>query len=1478
MGLKLLKRKMSFRRLRILSLLLVTVMMVSLLAGITANAEYVEYKAPMTMVKAFDLDSIVFDQEGGLANQVDVTYTITPEPISVDDVYIEPVAKEVVIIIDKSGSMAWDASSDSDGTSRMSLVRSAAVDFVERLSKEDNISIGLVEYADVASIYTKDGYTLIPTFANSTVNKLKNHIKKIEASGGTNMGDALRRAKEILDSGNSEAQQYIVFMTDGEPTAFSISDGSYIPYESNYNPPQTAIGKIVTGEDVYYDQATSITIQDNQFYTSTGAPDYAFVNYSPEYTGLSGDFAGYAEKYARMYSIAINETTTGFKNYYISFSSDDAKNKLSTLALYSGATTKDASSGEGIEAIYNAIATEITATLLLEDVSFEETIAPEFSVVSYPSDMNLIGQVLTKSYEDVVYRLNEDETYYIAEPIFFEITVEALQLGELTLGANNSSGFHFIDLDGTIRHDFFEPVTLMVNEFGLMSDHLKVLELQPTRNFELSRGALQAEFPDVDITLEQLSMSEFIGRVDEINGQYDIVYIGAKESYKDRVFTSNAQGNIKEDIDITNKKAQQILEFANAGQLFIFDEDILAYSGSKLKTNFTNVSSLDHVYEVPSANSDFFDNIYGWYLSSNKRPELTINSEPKTYDGSDSSYLPDHRINYLYDAYSYSEGNMTTILYLDVNGDGLFTANEIAKDHYISQSVNGLSMYVNYEDSFNGCMPWKLVLKDNLTGSKSFETGFMAMKGDKTVVNVLNLIPKSGSLDFYSAEFDPMLSTEDYEINITRMDVDVFESNYPNPVNGDSTLLNGYYDMIIFGFGDSYMNRDITKDDVLLAIHDFIATGQSVMFTHDLAGPADATVHDGISFYNDAPSITANFKTDMGFSDSRTYAGSASGNWKAKTTSSAYKQNDGLITMYPYILAPGTEKTLAISPTHDQYWKIDLESDTVVPWFNLNNGTLKYYPEAYYYTFSNGTITYSGTGHSDPKVEAEQELFVNTMLKASRGANHAPIIEVEDLYDEMNVLPSELLLPFKIKVTDPDATDQDFHTEFTIIVDGVERLVLEKDDLEKGVLTDIELLKELDETVREFILKITATDTGGAVAIEEFNLTHVEVPMLKVDDDASIGYLVGDMIDLQFMIGVEGDQEAQKQLVTNINLVATVNNTYLTVGALDYDGFVKVGSTYTMNPMFDIEATTSIDEADEERTLTMEAIKKGNVVMPLIGTYDRRFSVDQVDPEVIDYYSEVPFGIQEGAINVIVNDNIGRVIGNVGVEIYNSDGVKVADGITEELTGSVKIPSLTTDIYTVKLVNLPPEFALDIISEQIIDLKYDTDPGDGIKTNDQDVEFTINDIIPPEVEYSYMIDGLVVRDNPGAANTNGVTIHLHFDGVNSPLEVFGVKKVANINDPSPAAVASTYESSAAPEITLEADDAPVHNWRDPANNPADPGYSSLDPDTEQGQETLNKFEVVENGVYAVYAKNKSGNTVIVLIKIAFFVDKVPDIL
>ena len=105
--------------------------------------------------------------------------------------------------------------------SRLDITKAAAVNFLTQLSGLENVKVSLINYASEAWVYESNGTKLFDLKSN--LQKLNREIESLKANGGTNIGDAMRHAHYTLkNEGNKEADQYIILMTDGEPTKYSV--------------------------------------------------------------------------------------------------------------------------------------------------------------------------------------------------------------------------------------------------------------------------------------------------------------------------------------------------------------------------------------------------------------------------------------------------------------------------------------------------------------------------------------------------------------------------------------------------------------------------------------------------------------------------------------------------------------------------------------------------------------------------------------------------------------------------------------------------------------------------------------------------------------------------------------------------------------------------------------------------------------------------------------------------------------------------------------------------------------------------------------------------------------------------------------------------------------------------------------------------------------------------------------------------------
>ncbi len=114
----------------------------------------------------------------------------------------EVVAKDIVFVMDKSGSMAGE---------KLDQAKKALRFCVENLNPNDNFEI--VAFSTEAS----DLFGKVSDFNNENKKKAIEFIDNIRPIGGTNIEEALDRALQA-QRGESNRPFFVIFMTDGKPT------------------------------------------------------------------------------------------------------------------------------------------------------------------------------------------------------------------------------------------------------------------------------------------------------------------------------------------------------------------------------------------------------------------------------------------------------------------------------------------------------------------------------------------------------------------------------------------------------------------------------------------------------------------------------------------------------------------------------------------------------------------------------------------------------------------------------------------------------------------------------------------------------------------------------------------------------------------------------------------------------------------------------------------------------------------------------------------------------------------------------------------------------------------------------------------------------------------------------------------------------------------------------------------------------------
>ena len=410
-------------------------------------------------------------------------------------------------------------------------------------------------------------------------------------------------------------------------------------------------------------------------------------------------------------------------------------------------------------------------------------------------------------------------------------------------------------------------------------DTITILEIEPGNKFRLtenSNGTTSGEekfnnqVGGKRILVTHMTMAEYISKVDQVNGKYDVVVIGtysggtgdnfsytapftSKPGYipfgkEVRNLSGNNLGVINDSIlkkdgrtyveyysenDITNKRAKEIQELINSNQLVYIANEVFSNNKTKLYSNFNSITK-SNLIKINNS-SITVSNIVSKYTNNSSKPQyrpiLTVNNSPVDNN---------RNMNFNYNIISEDNNPLNVKLYLDLNGDGLFKDKELVKQMPVTPENGQISGNIGYtlQNSFVGLITWKIEIEtqNHVKVYQLGNTNYNTYDGKKVNVRVLQVYPISqvdgSNKNILSLESDNQIKSlltqvQDYSLTITSMSSTDFNSRA-----GNSLKLNGAYDMIILGFADSYGYADLSSN-AISELKGFISTGQSVMFTHD---------------------------------------------------------------------------------------------------------------------------------------------------------------------------------------------------------------------------------------------------------------------------------------------------------------------------------------------------------------------------------------------------------------------------------------------------------------------------------------------------------------------------------------------------------------------------------------------------------------------------------------------------------------------
>lgn len=587
--------------------------------------------------------------------------------------------------------------------------------------------------------------------------------------------------------------------------------------------------------------------------------------------------------------------------------------------------------------------------------------------------------------------------------------------------------------------------------------------INPKANItSLLTGLDSARFDVKKMTVKELNASRF-----PLDGAFDAIVFDPsinsndQEKYSIQLseFDKKNHNTSKIENDITRLKSNEILNaYVRKGLPVYLHKDVFTHDQSNFSKVLKNYVSTQATVSYENIN----DVINSLKQKNTTRPRIssvTVKQDGSTLATISSIAVPNRPIEFSY-VLDQSTTDTTATLYIDFDSNDQFDESEKVDES--SAVANGKLTYTFDVPSYTGPRQWMVrVTKSN--GLTDYKTGSFLMKDQLAEAKVLQVLGTSLKGSLLTDLTGENLSKSDfYNFKLDVIDSAKFSSE---AILKD---LNTSFDMLIFGFQDTYGTASLTSS-AFDKIKSFTNTGQGLMLTHDTIFRSKVTNSPTRWESDYAATSGQTYYTNMGFG-------------APKRSTKAIRQNEGQMTSYPFTL----DNEISIAQTHNQYFALDLEQPDLIPWYNIketeastDSGRTVGDARNHYYMYTKGNITYSGAGHTSSFTDVgERNLFTNTMYRAFIGANHKPLLKNILPLDQTSYLENESLT-VSYQINDYDLRDRELKTR--IFIDGVQ--VYENNKIQNNSLVsqtfNQKLLGKSNVTIR-----IEAEDQRGAKTVE----------------------------------------------------------------------------------------------------------------------------------------------------------------------------------------------------------------------------------------------------------------------------------------------------------------------------------------------------------------------------------------------------------
>lgn len=629
---------------------------------------------------------------------------------------------------------------------------------------------------------------------------------------------------------------------------------------------------------------------------------------------------------------------------------------------------------------------------------------------------------------------------------------------------------------------------------------LRIMELQPTNN---DQADLKAENPTdnsttlywqrnatgsvkkqvlrssrkVNVQVTTKTPSSFNSEWEDINQNYNLVFVGLdgqKLNYAAGLWSSTAynDSNLNGKLyhtgdqaggsderydasDITERKKQELLDFMKAGYPVLVENDF--FNGKSAKNgadriNTKYVAADTQMYDfLKQATTDYADRIYTIDdVHSNILFLAQLNIDHPVIRVTDTADVTlsealngEFSVSFGYSITNQNggsyDGECSTELYLDMNGDGNYTDaervdNVSAEGNVIRAAADGGQMSILFtEDPGSRAIPFRLRVVDNgNTYRRSSVEGILTVVDTtKEKIRVLQIgEPDTTSLsNLYQQENSTLgyyLRAAENGMNV-KFDIETVSS----AMLGEKLAKNQDYleqwDLLIVGFGNGSENIQAGR------IEDYIQKGHSVLVTGKEATDGKRQMSAMLLGQYENRKTYGKLGRDTG--SLYRYAGLDAGMFGAQSSLSAAGLNEGSIFSYPFSI--GKSVALDGGKSYQAYdYLLDLSSlkaPFVTPWFVFSqsgNNTNAYDISPKdgannYWLYSRSNVVFIGNDDYSPYTYdvdnpqnptgtglQESQMFVNAMMLAYDSGIHNLKVDIVAGFDTTAAKVASISIPF----------------------------------------------------------------------------------------------------------------------------------------------------------------------------------------------------------------------------------------------------------------------------------------------------------------------------------------------------------------------------------------------------------------------------------------------------------------------------------